>query len=86
MFIRPPSHHLAHGFRNLDNAYHYSMVERAQRLARRVLGEGWPARGALPAKRCQRCVPCCRSAVVQQLKSGKAPQPERRLRTPQLGE
>ena len=44
-----PAHHLGHGFRNLDVAYHYTVVERAQRLARRVLFEGWPARGAVPA-------------------------------------
>jgi len=44
-----PTHHLARGFRNLDTTYHYSMRERAHRLMRRVLFEGWPARGTRPA-------------------------------------
>jgi N-acyl-phosphatidylethanolamine-hydrolysing phospholipase D len=43
-----PAHHLSHGFRNLDTTYRYSMTERAHRLMRRVVFEGWPARGALP--------------------------------------
>jgi N-acyl-phosphatidylethanolamine-hydrolysing phospholipase D len=44
-----PGHHLLKGFRNLDNTYHFSMTERAQRLFHRALREGWPKRGALPA-------------------------------------
>ena len=44
-----PSHHLAQGFHNLDTTYRYSMAERAHRLMRRVLFEGWPERGTLPA-------------------------------------
>lgn len=43
-----PAHHLTRGFRNLDNAYRYSMTERAHRLLHRALREGWPKRGALP--------------------------------------
>jgi L-ascorbate metabolism protein UlaG (beta-lactamase superfamily) len=39
-----PVHHLEHGFRNLDPAYAYPLIERAKRLARRTI-EGWPARG-----------------------------------------
>lgn len=42
-----PAHHLLRGFRNLDGSYHYTVVERTQRLVRRTL-EGWPARGAAP--------------------------------------
>jgi N-acyl-phosphatidylethanolamine-hydrolysing phospholipase D len=44
-----PSHHLRHGFRNLDTTYRFSMTERAQRVLRRTLFEGWPDRGAAPA-------------------------------------
>ena len=40
-----PTHHLEHGFRNLDPAYAYPMIERARRLVRRSF-EGWPERGA----------------------------------------
>src|SRR6266851_6973599 len=39
-----PVHHLEHGYRNLDPAYAYPLVERARRLMRRTI-EGWPARG-----------------------------------------
>jgi len=39
-----PLHHLDHGFRNLDPAYAYPLVERAKRLVRRSV-EGWPERG-----------------------------------------
>ena len=39
-----PIHHLDHGFRNLDPAYAYPMIERAKRLVRRSV-EGWPDRG-----------------------------------------
>jgi N-acyl-phosphatidylethanolamine-hydrolysing phospholipase D len=42
--LQQPAHHLAHGFRNLDAHYHYSMVEHARRLIRQTL-RGWPARG-----------------------------------------
>jgi N-acyl-phosphatidylethanolamine-hydrolysing phospholipase D len=42
-----PAHHLVRGFRNLDNAYRYTVLERTQRLFRRTL-EGWPARGETP--------------------------------------
>jgi N-acyl-phosphatidylethanolamine-hydrolysing phospholipase D len=44
-----PAHHLTRGFKNLDGAYQYSMLERANRLVRRVLFEGWPKRGTVPA-------------------------------------
>jgi N-acyl-phosphatidylethanolamine-hydrolysing phospholipase D len=44
-----PAHHLGKGFRNLDATYQYSMVQRAQRLLRRVLFEDSPARGRAPA-------------------------------------
>jgi N-acyl-phosphatidylethanolamine-hydrolysing phospholipase D len=40
-----PGHHLSRGFKNLDAGYQYSMLERANRLVRRVLFESWPARG-----------------------------------------
>jgi N-acyl-phosphatidylethanolamine-hydrolysing phospholipase D len=39
-----PIHHLDHGFRNVDPAYAYPLVERAKRLVRRSI-EGWPDRG-----------------------------------------
>ena len=39
-----PVHHLDHGFRNLDPAYAYPVIERAKRLMRRSI-EGWPERG-----------------------------------------
>jgi N-acyl-phosphatidylethanolamine-hydrolysing phospholipase D len=39
-----PIHHLEQGFRNLDPAYAYPMLERARRLVRRTW-EGWPAQG-----------------------------------------
>ncbi len=39
------THHLRHGYRNLDPSYAYPMAERAKRLFRRSF-EGWPARGA----------------------------------------
>ena len=44
-----PAHHLGQGFRNLDNAYHYTVIERTERLVRKMVLERWPARGALPA-------------------------------------
>jgi N-acyl-phosphatidylethanolamine-hydrolysing phospholipase D len=44
-----PAHHLARGFRNLDASYDFSVTERARRLMRRVLFEGWPERGRAPA-------------------------------------
>lgn len=40
-----PTHHLEHGFRNLDPGYAYPLLERARRLVRRNF-EGWPERGA----------------------------------------
>src|SRR5262249_54434160 len=40
-----PAHHLEHGFRNLDPAYAYPLVERTWRVVRRSL-QGWPERGA----------------------------------------
>jgi N-acyl-phosphatidylethanolamine-hydrolysing phospholipase D len=40
-----PVHHLEHGFRNLDPAYAYPLLERARRLIWRTV-EGWPERGA----------------------------------------
>jgi len=40
-----PIHHLEHGFRNLDPAYAYPLLERARRLVRRTM-EGRPDRGA----------------------------------------
>jgi N-acyl-phosphatidylethanolamine-hydrolysing phospholipase D len=40
-----PTHHLEHGFRNLDPSYAYPLLERARRLVRRSV-EGWPTRGA----------------------------------------
>ena len=39
-----PAHHLDQGFRNLDPAYAYPMLERTRRLLRRSF-EGWPDRG-----------------------------------------
>lgn len=42
------AHHLVRGFRNLDTGYRYTLLERLQRAARRVL-QGEPARGAAPA-------------------------------------
>jgi len=39
-----PIHHLDHGFRNMDPAYAYPLIERAKRLVRRSV-EGWPDRG-----------------------------------------
>jgi N-acyl-phosphatidylethanolamine-hydrolysing phospholipase D len=39
-----PVHHVEQGFRNLDPAYAYPMLERARRLIRRTV-EGWPERG-----------------------------------------
>lgn len=39
-----PSHHLAHGFRNLDGSYRYPMLERARRFMRQTL-RGVPDRG-----------------------------------------
>jgi N-acyl-phosphatidylethanolamine-hydrolysing phospholipase D len=39
-----PIHHLDQGFRNLDPAYAYPMLERARRVIRRTV-EGWPAQG-----------------------------------------
>ena len=39
-----PSHHLEQGFRNLDPAYAYPLIERARRVVRRSF-EGWPERG-----------------------------------------
>ncbi len=42
-----PAHHLLRGFRNLDGAYRYTVLERAQRLVRRTF-DGWPARGETP--------------------------------------
>jgi len=39
-----PIHHLDHGFRNMDPAYAYPLIERAKRLVRRSI-EGWPDRG-----------------------------------------
>jgi N-acyl-phosphatidylethanolamine-hydrolysing phospholipase D len=44
-----PGHHLARGFKNLDGTYQYSMLERANRLMRRVMFESWPERGQTPA-------------------------------------
>jgi N-acyl-phosphatidylethanolamine-hydrolysing phospholipase D len=44
-----PGHHLARGFRNLDGSYQYSMLQRANRLMRRVLFESFPSRGRTPA-------------------------------------
>ena len=43
-----PAHHLARGFKNLDATYHFSLLERTQRLLRRSI-DGWPARGRMPA-------------------------------------
>ncbi|HEV8584995.1 MAG TPA: MBL fold metallo-hydrolase [Methylomirabilota bacterium] len=43
-----PAHHVAQGFRNLDNTYDYSMGQRARRLLRRVFFESWPERGTAP--------------------------------------
>lgn len=43
-----PPHHLIRGFRNLDATYHYTVLERTQRMVRKSLA-GWPARGAAPA-------------------------------------
>ena len=48
-FKSQPAHHLARGFRNLDTGYDFSVPERARRLMRRVLFEGWPKRGSAPA-------------------------------------
>jgi N-acyl-phosphatidylethanolamine-hydrolysing phospholipase D len=39
-----PIHHLERGFRNLDPAYAYPMLERARRLIKRTI-EGWPEPG-----------------------------------------
>jgi L-ascorbate metabolism protein UlaG (beta-lactamase superfamily) len=39
-----PIHHLEQGFRNLNPAYAYPLVERAKKLVRRSL-QGWPDRG-----------------------------------------
>ena len=39
-----PAHHIDGGYRNLNPAYAYSLMQRAQKLVRRTL-EGWPARG-----------------------------------------
>lgn len=39
-----PFHHLEQGFRNLDPAYAYPLIERARRLIQRTR-EGWPDRG-----------------------------------------
>jgi len=44
-----PAHHLTHGFRNLDTAYRYTMLERAERLVRHALLEKLPKRGTPPA-------------------------------------
>jgi N-acyl-phosphatidylethanolamine-hydrolysing phospholipase D len=43
-----PTHHLIRGFRNLDTTYHYTFLERTQRLVRKAM-VGWPARGRAPA-------------------------------------
>ena len=42
-----PAHHLLRGFRNLDGNYHYTVLERTQRMFRKTL-EGWPQRGQTP--------------------------------------
>jgi N-acyl-phosphatidylethanolamine-hydrolysing phospholipase D len=39
-----PTHHLDQGFRNLDPAYAYPVIERAKRLVRRTI-DGWPDLG-----------------------------------------
>ncbi len=39
-----PTHHLEHGFRNLDPSYAYPLLERTRRLVLRTV-EGWPNRG-----------------------------------------
>ena len=39
-----PVHHLEQGFRNLDPAYAYPLIERTKRLIRRTI-DGWPERG-----------------------------------------
>jgi N-acyl-phosphatidylethanolamine-hydrolysing phospholipase D len=43
------THHLKHGYQNLDPTYSYSMMSRAGRLVRRTF-EGWPARGTPPVR------------------------------------
>jgi N-acyl-phosphatidylethanolamine-hydrolysing phospholipase D len=43
-----PAHHLLRGFRNVDAAYRYTVVDRLQRTVRKTL-QGWPARGPVPA-------------------------------------
>jgi L-ascorbate metabolism protein UlaG (beta-lactamase superfamily) len=44
-----PAHHLAHGFRNLDSSYNYTLAGRAWGLLRRAVTR-MPARGTPPAR------------------------------------